>query len=46
MVKKFMGILMASALVVGGGFALEVEPASADGCGQECGTGFNQCIVV
>ena len=38
---KFLGI----AAVAFFACVAAIDPASADGCNQDCGTSFNQCIV-
>lgn len=45
MLRRLMGAALGIALMIAMGLVIEVEPVAADGCGQECGTSFDQCVV-
>jgi len=44
MSRRLMGIVTGVALGTAAVVGLWPAPVSADGCGQECGTQYNQCI--
>jgi len=45
MLRRVLGAFSVAVVAAASAFFFAPEPAIADGCGQECGTQYNQCIV-